>query len=116
MAKRTTIGKLDQRISFEAPTPNVGADGSAGVDFDQIETNPTVWAKVETLPGGAEITEAGSLQPRAIWKVTIRQRDDVRRGWRLNYRNRYLYVWDISDDSIRTDFVEIICREYPPSL
>lgn len=107
------IGALDKRIIIEAATSEVSASGAASVSFAAISSAPRVWAKIEPMPGGGELDEAGRLQPRSFWKVTIRRRADLTRSHRVKYGDRALYIRDITDTDFRSPFIDLVCTEYP---
>lgn len=111
---RTLIGQLDRRVTVQKPVVTTSASGASSVSFVDVPGVPVVWARVESLPIGTEIDEAGKLQPRAFWKVTIRRRTDIDRGYRFLYNGRVLHVRDIGDTDSRSEFVEYQCTEYPP--
>lgn len=108
------IGQLDRRVTIQRPVVVTSAAGASTVSFVDVAGAPTVWAKIESLPGGTEMDEAGRLQPRAFWRVTIRRRGGIERGFRFVYGDRALHIRDIGDDSSRSAMLECVCVEYPP--
>lgn len=108
------IGQLDKRVTLQRPVVATSPAGASTVSFVDVAGTPTVWAKVESLPGGAEMDEAGRLQPRAFWRVTIRRRKEIDRGFRFMYGSRALHIRDIGDDNSRSAMLECLCTEYPP--
>ena len=112
MAK-TRAGKMDKRIRLQPGSPVVTASGASSVVYKDLSYAPAIWAEVEQLPGGGEIDEAGRFQPRGFWRVRIRRRAGIDSNARIAYGSRMLYIREISDDHLRSPFMEILCTEYP---
>lgn len=110
---RARIGQLDRRLTIQVGVANVSSTGAPTVTYQTIANTPTVWARVESLSGGAELDEAGRLQPRSFWRVTIRRRDDLTRSHRFLFGDRMLYIKDLGDDDRRSPLMECQCTEYP---
>lgn len=108
------IGQLDKRVRIQRPISSTSAAGASTIDFEDVPGAGTVWARVEALPGGAEIDEANRLQPKTFWKVTIRRRVGINRGFRFLYGDRAMYIRDFGDDDRRSPTIEFMCTEYPP--
>lgn len=117
--RKPAVGELDKRVRIERmlspdedATLRSAATGGEKARWTPLAEVPTVWAKVEQVPGGDEFDEHGRWQPKSLWKVTIRRRPDVTALMRFMYGSRALYIRGTGDDSLRSEFVEYTCSEY----
>lgn len=69
----TSIGDLNRRLVLEAPVES--ADGQGGVTRS-YQTVTTLWAEVQPLGAGADVT-AASLGAALRYRIIVRARDDV---------------------------------------
>lgn len=106
-------GELDKRVTLQQGTAVTSKSGASQMTYANVPDAPQMWAKVETVPGGSEVDEAGRLQPKTFWKVTIRRRTGLTPVHRFLYYGRALNIKDIGDHSTRSDLIEIMCTEYP---
>jgi SPP1 family predicted phage head-tail adaptor len=78
-------GRFDQRVTFQESIPTTNAFGEEVPTWQDIATNPTVWARVEPLRG-REFFAAGQMQASAEVRITVRWRADLNERMRLVWR------------------------------
>lgn len=83
------IGRMDKRISLQAPAGIKDNQGGSNHNFIDVLK---VWAEFRT-PSVKELAATGTIVSDLIQQISIRRRTDVRRGWRILYETR-----DISGD------------------
>lgn len=102
------IGQLRERVTFERPA--IGSDGAGGgaLAWLPVDTNPTVWARVEAQ-AGSEPVEAQTREGHVTWRVTLRRRDDIVTDWRLVWRGAVFDILGVLPDERRA-YVTILAR------
>ncbi|WP_422363178.1 phage head closure protein [Pyruvatibacter mobilis] len=105
------IGTLRERVSIQERSET--SDGGGGVSFTwaNIDTNPTVSARVEPLRGFEQLQGLG-LQGRVTHRVTLRYRSDVTIGNRFLWGTTGLEVKSpgINEDE-RSRYVTFLCEQ-----
>lgn len=102
----TTIGRLRQRVTIEAPQRT--SDGAGGVYYSWT-TLATVAADVSSFKG-SELYNADRLEPSEPFRVIIRYRPDVRHDMRLRWRGRVLDIEGVSDSEGTRRWLTLDCR------
>lgn len=95
--------ELDDLASFQRLTET--KDGVGGADESWAEYAEE-WVNVRAMTG-RERENAMRTEARADYIVTIRYRDDVRPGDRIEWRERFLNVRFVKDSGPRETFLQI---------
>ena len=80
-----TPGRFDQRITLQERIASTDDYGNDNPTWQDLATNPTVWARVEPLRG-REFFQAGQMQASADVRITLRFRADVTETLRVLWR------------------------------
>ena len=107
MAKKSIIGDLRHRISFEKFVKV--DDGYLG---STVTWHPVcvVWASVEPL-SGSEYFSAHQITAEVTHRVKIRYTDKITTEMRINHNGRILAIESIIDLKERRQFQEILAKE-----
>lgn len=101
-------GKLDQRITLQAPTP--APVGYSGQVKQHYASQAEVWAMVKGL-GGRELRFAQQAASMATHVVTIRDYPGIRPDWRVQWRGRILNLEAVTNEDERDGFMVLNCIE-----
>lgn len=99
------IGRLDELIELKQPT--VAEDGMGGRSTT-FTTADTVWAEF-LKPRLATMQESGSVISEMVREIRIRNRTDVRKGWRVIHGSKTFDVEHAYDPDKESTI--IVCRE-----
>ena|ERR1700761_5895825 len=103
------LSLLTQRASLLACT--LTPDGGGG--FAQSwEAFASAWIVLEPL-GATDKVGADHLESRVRHRITLRRRDDLAAGQRLQVDSRLFRVHALLDDGPRAQFVALLCEELP---
>lgn len=104
------IGELRDRVIVQSTAQtNASADTYGLTDTYATPTPATIWANVEQLYGEKrylDLTQTYLIS----YRVTIRYNTDIKLTSRLLWDGRYLYINDISGDSVKGSMV-LMCYE-----
>lgn len=90
---RDFIGAMRARVMLQRPTRVTEEIGGAAIAWSD---EGSVWAEI--AEGGAGESAAFDTAPSTSgYRVTIRERNDVRAGWRVVWGGRVLRVVGVSD-------------------
>jgi len=110
MSKGISIGKLDKRIKLLRP--NLIPDGAGGFKpipgSDKFVVVTTVWAEF-LKPRVATLVETGAVISEMTREIKIRNRADVRKGWRIGWGNKTFDV--LHTYETERDATMLVCRE-----
>ena len=93
----TDPGELDRRITIQEDVGTQDAAGQPVPSWQNIATNPTVWAEVVPV-GGSEIFAARQTGAETVKKFRIRYRGDVLRKMRVVYDADNYDIADVAED------------------
>ena len=115
MAKRTQIGRLDQRVTFQTETlADDGQGGRTSSGWADIAATPTVWANVDQMRGNEnDIGERRQNNTYSI-SVLVRNRSDLTETMRLVWRGRTYNIRSILPHNFRREFLEITAEAGVP--
>jgi len=99
------IGRMDKRITLLKP---VKIPDEMGGYKQTWENAGTVWAEFKK-PSLSTVEAHGTVVSEVNQEIAIRYREDVRRGWRVEYRNRTFTVEHTYDYG--RESTVMICRE-----
>lgn len=103
------IGRLDRRITIQKKIFGTDASNQHLVTgWEDIETNPEVWANVEEK-SGTEVFQADQLVGLTVAQFTIRYRTDVTIQNRIVYNSKYYDIQAILEIG-RKRFLKITCE------
>jgi len=108
-----TIGKLDQRITFQEETRVVDGGGGHSTVWADMAECATVWAAVEPMTG-REGMNAQQVEETVKYKITIRRRSDLAAKMQIIWKsnaNKALNVRAIQDAGARSMYTEILADE-----
>ncbi len=92
-----SIGRMDRQITIQEDVGTQDAHGQVVPDWQDIATNPTVWA--EFLPvSGQEFYQARQVNAVAVANFRIYYRTDVLRKMRLTFEGDTYDIVDASED------------------
>lgn len=104
---REFAGTLRERILVESP---VAARTAAGLPAGEWEPVCSCFAAIVPEGAGAE-AEAMALSAMTRFRVTIRSRDGISVGQRVNWSGRRLIVRQVIDDPRTRDRLLLRCEE-----
>ena len=90
-------GRLDRRITIQEDVGTQDAVGQPVEIWQDIATNPTVWAEVVPV-GGTEQFQARQVNAEAVAKFRIRYRSDITRKMRVVYDGDDYDIFDAAED------------------
>lgn len=99
------IGKLNELIELKQPTETGDGMGGWSTSFTTVDT---VWAEF-MKPRLATMQESGSVISEMVREIRIRNRTDVRKGWRVIHGSKTFDVEHAYDPD--RDSTVIVCRE-----
>ena len=99
------IGKLNELIELKQPTETSDGMGGWSASFATVDT---VWAEF-LKPRLATMQESGSVISEMVREIRIRNRTDVRKGWRVIHGAKTFDVEHAYDPD--RDSTVIVCRE-----
>jgi SPP1 family predicted phage head-tail adaptor len=98
-------GRLDRRITLEAPT--VTRDSVGGV-VNSYATVATVWAELlQDQSRGREIDEGGARRALGSIRLRIRGRSDLAETWRVGMAGKLYDITALLPQGTRGEFVII---------
>lgn len=105
--KKTNIGELRHRITFQEPIkmPD-GYKGHTVIWQDVI----TLWASIEPL-SGREYFYAHQIKAEITHRVKTRYGINVTTEMRIKYGERHFKIESILDIGERHELLEMLCRE-----
>lgn len=103
------IGKLDRRITIQKKITTTDASNQhLTTGWEDIATNPEVWAEVEEK-SGSEVFQADQLVGLTVAHFTIRHRTDVTIQNRIVYNSKYYDIQALLEVG-RKRFLKIVCE------
>lgn len=100
------IGQLDQRITFQQRVRVGDGIGGDTMDWENIATTPTVWARVIPKSGGEDTTDARvEATHRVVFQV--RMRTDIDETMRVLWDGRAHNIRHVAIKSSRELYLEI---------
>lgn len=109
LQSKEQIGKLDRRITFQEKIVEENVSNEdAELGWQDIDTNPDVWANVEDRSGTEEF-KSDQLKDVLISQFIIRYRADLNAKMRISYNGRF---WDIQNflEISRKRFIKIVAH------
>lgn len=103
----TRIGRLDRRLTLEAP--QTSPDGAGGTTVSWMPV-ATLWAEVRSALGG-ERPWAERLTAEATHRIRIRHRTDIGPEMRFTLADRIFDIRSIVEEGRR--WVVCLCEEKP---
>jgi len=103
-------GLLKHRVTIEADEGTTR--NSVGEHIEDWQPWGVAWAAVEPL-SGQEIDDARQVAARATTRVTIRYRDGVHAGMRLDHDGEVLHVEAVLNERMEDRWLVLLCREAP---
>lgn len=101
-----SAGRMDQRITLQAPSASVDALGQRVETWADVAT---VWAEVQPLRG-REFFAAGAMQSEAAVRVRMRYRTDVTGKMRVLWRSvPHALVAEPMDVDAGRHTLELLC-------
>ena len=105
-------GKLNRRVTIEAPPPGVSDeyghnDEGGNRDWKVVAS---VWAQVTPL-SGREFWRSQQVQSDITHEVVIRYRPDVRHNQRIRYGDRTLNIESVIDTEEAGVELRLMCKE-----
>lgn len=107
------IGKLDQRITFQARTEASDGAGGTTSTWGDFDTVPTVWAAVRPLTGGETVAD-GSFNASGMWEFTIRNRSDVSEKDRIQWQSENYNIRQVNRQGGREMYLVIVAERGAP--
>jgi SPP1 family predicted phage head-tail adaptor len=107
---RLDAGELNTRVTLLRSTVNKTASGAQTVAYSELETRPSVWAKI-VFAHGQESVANDALKTSKRMTLTIRWRDDVDAtgGVRLNGET-WKFIGTPDNIGNRSQYLEIQCE------
>ena len=103
MSDAILASRLRERITFEQPDRTEDEYGGGEVVWTEVVT---VYASVQPIMGTArEITRAEQVAGLAGYRITVRRRDDVHAGMRIQWRARSLKIHSLHDGDITLEIL-----------
>lgn len=102
-------GRLNKRVTIEAPTRQDNGQGGEIVTWDPLPARATVWAEIIGLSGD-EALMAGVLRGVQQWRVTIGRRDEVTPEHRLTRPGQVYEIKSAMPDPKSEDGTVLICE------
>lgn len=99
------IGRMNKRITLHEPVKTPDGQGGKGKSY---EPRGTVWAELRK-PKRQIAAANGGIVADVEQEISIRCREDVRRGWRVTYKDRTFDVLDAYPPG--KEAVILVCRE-----
>ena len=99
------IGKLDELIELKQPAEAEDGMGGRPATYTPVDT---VWAEF-LKPRLATMQETGSVISEMVREIRIRNRTDVRKGWRVIHGSKTFDVEHAYDPDRESTI--IVCRE-----
>lgn len=103
-------GDLDQRVTLQQAVETRDSGGGVEVTWQNLTTNPTVWAQVRPL-SGREAYRARQVIATATHSVRIRNRSDVTPKMRVVHGSKVLNIEAVQDPDTRHEETVLICTE-----
>lgn len=100
-------GNLRHRVSLQAPTESVAADGTVSRTFAE---DCKRWASIEALRG-RERFEAQQVQPEADIRIRMRYYSSLEETWQIVHDSRTYSIVAIIDVGGRGREHEVLCVE-----
>lgn len=108
MARRTSIGPLDQRVTFqEERLKDDGQGGRTSEGWRDIARSPKMWANIDQQPGREGDGRERRTQNTYTVRVLVRNRSDLLETMRLVWRGRAYNIRSILPHNFRREFLEI---------
>lgn len=86
------VSQFNERITFEEPSSSIDSSGGEVDSWSEIETDPTMWAKVQPS-AGSEGFEGDIKTSKKSYSFMIRHRNDITTKQRIVWKNK---KWDIT--------------------
>jgi SPP1 family predicted phage head-tail adaptor len=96
-------GTLDQRVVIQSETRTADDYGGAATTWG---TFATVWAGVRPT-SGRERAEMGLVEAPALYRFTLRRRDDITEAMRLSWNGQTWNIRFIGDPGSRSLYMTI---------
>jgi SPP1 family predicted phage head-tail adaptor len=103
------IGNLNQRAMLLANT--ITPDGGGGFS-DDWEAFASVWVAVEPI-SGTDAFGPDRLEARVRHKLTLRRRNDVAAGQRVQVGARLFRIHTVLDEGPQAPLMTLLCEELP---
>lgn len=103
----TDAGKLNQRVTINAPSTRTKGSGGAVTSWGT--TVARVWARVKGL-STRDLLQAQQANVMATHLIQIRMRDDVNERHRVTWRGREMEIASAVPDEDRV-YLNILARE-----
>lgn len=104
------IGKKRHRIIFQEEVRTPDAAGGYSSAWQDIESNPTVWAQIAPV-SGTDVLRFGQLQQIVTHRITIRYRSDITPDLRIVKGNRIFQLRAVLDPAESREMLEILAEE-----
>ena len=102
------IGKLDKRISLEAPTYTSDGMGGSTIVFTTVASSipAAIWPT-----SAKDMTAMNTTTMIISHRVRVRYRSVLRSSWRLKFGNRYFAIVSIIDPNEEHKMLDLMCKE-----
>lgn len=104
MAKH--IGKMDQRVTFQARTRSADGAGGFVTSWSDVPSTPTVWAHVRAM-GGNEAMQQDQQQATGRYLFRVRNRTDIAEDDRIVWRSESYNIRRVEREGTRKMYLII---------
>lgn len=106
-------GRLRERVTFRRQSNTKTSTGGLTRTWDDLPTDPTVWAEVVSL-NGREAVIGTVLQGVSTFQITIRYRTDIQVSDQVKWNGRELNVHSAEDKAGTRQWTTIIASTEAP--
>lgn len=104
-------GQLRHRITLqEQVETHSSTTGAVSRTWQDVATNPNVWARMEPLTG-REFFDAQQMQAEMSVRFTIRHRSDVTAKMAVLFGGKRYNIQAVLPDQTDATFLELMCAE-----
>jgi len=104
------IGHMKHRITFQEEVRTPDGGGGFTLIWQNISTEPTVWAKITPLRG-SEAQTAQQLESKVIHRFIIRYRSDITAAHRISFDGRVFNIHSVININEGDEFTGITATE-----
>lgn len=103
------IGRMRDQVTFQQETQSADGGGGYALGWANVDTDPTVWARVTPMRGG-ESVEAGQVMAESMYKIVVRYRDDITEKHQLLWNGVPYNIRQVRNMDERRRFLEIFAE------
>ncbi len=104
---KISVGDLRTRVTFQFPTTEKDPGGAQVHGFENVASNPTVWARWINSHG-QEAVQSEALKSVQRATVTVRYRSDILPTWQLLKDDEAWKIISVDQVQDRNRWVEMI--------